>query len=381
MALTELTVRQCRAKEKTYMLSDGRGLALEVRPNGAKYWVIRYWVGGKERRTSAGPYPRVGLKEAREKNFELRKSLDTGKPIGLDAETFATVAAEWLDKRMIPARSPQYVRNLRSRLDRLVYPFIGKMKIADITSGVVLQVCRRVESKGTLETASLVRQLIGQVFRYAIATDRAETDPTVALKGALQVRRPQHYPTITEPIKIGILLRQIDAYPYAVTRCALMLSILVFLRPGELRRGEWAEIDWERAEWKIPPERMKIKRPHVVPLSRQAIGVLKELRELTGKGPLMFPSERHDGRPMSDNTVRSALRAMGYSNETIVPHGFRAMASTVLNDNRLFEPDVIERQLAHAEKNAVRDAYNHAEYMPRRREMMQWWADWLDWLR
>jgi integrase len=286
------------------------------------------------------------------------------------------VAAEWLAKRM-STKSEGYLRTVRLRLNKFVYPNIGHMKLADITSGIVLQVCRRIEEKGTLETASRIKQLIGQIFNYAIATDRADTNPTLALRGALQTQPEKHYATITEPEKIGVLMRQIDAYPYDIVRCALKFSALVFCRPGEIRAAEWKEIDWDRSEWKIPANRMKMKRTHIVPLARQTAEVLRELQNLTGKERWLFPSARRDGRCMSENTVRVALRSMGYGNEDIVPHGFRGMANTILYENG-FTSDIVERQLAHAEKNAVKAAYNHAEYMPQRREMMQWWADWLD---
>jgi integrase len=323
----------------------------------------------------------VGLKEARDKNVDLRRGLATGKPIGADSETFSTVAAEWLEKRMLPKCAASYLRTLRLRLDRLILPAIGHMKTPDVTSAIVLQLCRRLEAKGTLETASIVKQIIGQIFNYAVATDRVESNPTLALRGALQTRAEKHYAALTEPDKIAVLIRQIDNYPYPVIRCALKFSALTFCRPGEVRAAEWTEIDWEKKEWRIPEARMKMKRLHIVPLARQTLEVLEELKGYTGRQNWLFPSARRDGRCMSENAIRVALRLMGYGNEDMTAHGFRAMASSVLNDSERFAPDVIERQLAHAEKNAVRGAYNRAEYMSQRREMMQWWADWLEGLR
>ena len=223
-----------------------------------------------------------------------------------------------------------------------------------------------------------MKTIIGQVFNYAIATSRADTNPALALRGALQTRPEKHYPTITEPDKIAVLIRQINEYPYHVIRCALKFSVLTFCRPGEIRAAEWKQIDLEKKEWRIPADRTKMKRLHIVPLVRQTLEVLEELRGFTGRQAWLFPSARRDGRCMSENAVRVALRSMGYQNDEIVPHGFRAMASTILNESGLFAPDIVERQLAHAEKNAVRAAYNHAEYLPQRREMMQWWADWLE---
>ncbi|GHV36343.1 integrase [Synergistales bacterium] len=378
MSLTELMIKQAKPEEKKYHMGDGHGLALEVHPSGKKYWIIRYWVAGKEKRTSAGTYPEVSLKQARDKNMDFRRSLETGKPIGADSETFATVAAEWMEKRMAPVCAESYLRTIRLRLDRIIYPAIGHMKMSDITSSHILAMCRNIEGKGNIETASRVKTLIGQIFRYAIATSRVDSDPTYALKGALQTRQEKHYSTLTDPSKIALLIRSIDAYPFAVIRCALKFSALTFCRPGEIRHAEWKEIDFEKAQWNIPPEKMKMKRPHIVPLSIQTTVTLRELYFLTGNQTWLFPSARRDGRPMSDGGIRVALRAMGYGNDDMTAHGFRAMASTVLNESGLFLSDVIERQLAHVESNSVRAAYNHAEYLPQRRDMLQWWADWLD---
>jgi integrase len=377
MALTELMIKQAQPEEKTYMMSDGKGLSLEVRPNGKKYWIVRYWTNKKERRTSMGSYPNVTLKEAREKNISFRKALKSGKPIGFELETFATVAEEWMEKRMNPKSAESYLRTLRLRLKRLILPSIGHMKMEDITSGFILQLCRRIEDKGTIETAARVKVIIGQIFNYSIATSRIETNPTLALRGALQTRKEKHYAAITEPDKIALLIRQIDAYPYSLIRCAMKFSALVFCRPGEIRHAEWKEIDWAKAEWKIPEEKMKMKRPHVVPLARQTLELLREVQTMTHHQKWVFPSARNDDHCMSENAIRVALRSMGYTNDDMTAHGFRAMASTILNENG-FSPDLIERQLAHADANAIRAAYNHAEYITQRREMMQWWADWLD---
>jgi integrase len=377
VALTELMLKQLKAEEKTYSISDGRGLMIEVRTNGSKLWVIRYWVSGKERRKSVGTFPGVSLKEARDKNYLFRKSLEEGNPIGFDAETFSTVAEEWIKKRMAPKVVEKTLRTVRLQLDHFILPFIGHMKLAAVTPGTVLQICRRIEDKGTLALASRVKQVVGQIFNYAIATDRAETNPTLALRGALQARKEKHLAALTEPEQIGALMRHIAAYRYDIVRYALTFSALVFCRPGEVRAAEWKEISWERAQWEIPKERMKMRRPHIVPLARQTIELLKELQMFTGKGRWLFPSARNDGRCMSENTIRVALRSMGYTNEDMTAHGFRGMATTILYNNG-FTKDHVERQLAHAEKNAVIAAYNHAEYLPQRRDMMQWWADWLD---
>jgi integrase len=375
--LTELTIKQLVPREKAYALQDGQGLILDVQPGGKKYWIIRYWINGKEKRTSIGTHPQLSLREARIKNMEFRKSLKSGKPLGLDSETFSAVAEEWVEKRMVPVSAESYLRTIRLRLKSYIFPFIGHMKLRDITSGIVLQTCRRIEEKGVLETASRVKQIIGQVFNYAIATDRAETNPTLALHGALQRHTKKHYAALIDPDKIGMLMRQIDNYPYDIVRCALKFSALTFCRPGEIRSAEWKEINWEKNEWQIPGEKMKTRRPHIVPLVRQTLGVLEELKLLTGTQKWLFPSARNDGRCMSENAVRMAIRTMGYGNKDMTAHGFRGMASTILNDHR-FPPDHVEIQLAHAAKNAVRAAYNHAEYLPQRREMMEWYANWMD---
>ena len=372
MALTDLVVKQAKAKEKRYTLSDGRGLLLEVRPNGSKFWVLRIWEKGKERRRHLGQWPDVGVKEARALAQEARSA---GKGT-VSSVCFRDVAAEWMKTRM-GDKSPSYRRVVSLRLNRYILPALGDMGLEEITSGVVLRLCRDIETQGTLETAARVRSVIGQVFRYAIATDRAESDPTAALAGALQTRQPKHMAAVTAPADIAALMRAIRAYPHAVVRCAMEFSALVFCRPGEVRHAEWAEVDLDAAEWRIPAEKMKMKRVHIVPLARQTVELLRFLRELTGRQKWLFPSARGDGRPMSENTVRIALRSMGYTNDDMTPHGFRAMASTRLNEMG-WNPDVIERQLAHAERNQVRAAYNHAEYLDERRRMMQAWADWLD---
>lgn len=377
MSLTELMVKQAKPSKKTSILSDGKGLILEVRPNGRKYWVVRYWVNGKEKRKSLGCYPEVSLREAREKNYELRKTVASGGLPDREKETLKDVAAEWLEKRAKPKFSDSYMRTVMIRLNKYILPELGHLKLKEISSGVVLALCRTIELSGAIDTSHRVKQLVGQIFRFAIATDRIDSDPTAALWGALQPHKEKHYASVTGSTEIGILIRSIESYPQAIVRCALRFSALVFCRPGNVRQAEWNEIDLERLEWRIPAEKMKMDRPHIVPLARQTLALLDELREFTGKNRWLFPSARRDGRPMSENTIRVALRSMGYGNEDMTAHGFRSMASTTLNEHG-WPVDVIERQLAHADKNAVRAAYNHAEYLPQRRDMMQWWADFLD---
>ena len=289
---------------------------------------------------------------------------------------FGEIVTEWFEKRMA-GKAKRYIDVTKMRLRNYILPEFENFALNEITSGMILKLCRKLEDRGTIETAARVKTLIGQIFRYAIATDRAENDPTVALQNALASRQPKHMAALTKPADIAMLMKNINSYPRAIVRCALKLSALTFCRPGEIRQAEWSEIDFDNREWRIPASKIKMKRVHIVPLSRQAIEVLRFLQPLTGKNKWLFPSSRNDGRPMSDNTVRIALRSMGYTNDDMTAHGFRAMASTRLNEMG-WTPDVIERQLAHVEGNSVRAAYNHAEYLDERRKMMQFWADYLD---
>lgn len=378
MLLTDISVKRAAPKDKRYMLSDHRGLYLEVLPSGKKSWRFRYQLDGKEKKITMGTYPEFSLLEARQMVDEMRRRVAHGEP-ALEAEkrTFKVIAEEWLETRIVPIRSPKHVETVQGRLNRHINPVIGNSLMSEILPQEILSLCRKLESAGTVETAHRIKQIIGQVFRYAIATGEAELDPTYSLQGALRSRKAEHHASLTDPAKISVLVKDITAYPKTILRIAMQFSMLTFARPGEVRHAEWSEVDFERREWKIPAEKMKMRRVHIVPLVDQTIDILKELKPLTGVHKWLFPSARLDGRPMSDNGVRVALRSMGYANEDMTPHGFRSMASTILNENG-FAPDVIERQLAHAESNAIRAAYNHAEYMPERRAMMQWWADWID---
>ena len=378
--ITELQAKSAKPKDRPYMIRDDRGLYLRVDPSGRKYWILRTWTAGKERKTSLGPYPIVGLKDARIRRDEIQAARARGedpfKKTPERPETFAQAVDDWLRSKMA-AMSPGYLRVVRLRLKKYILPLMGDLRLDQITPGEILRLCRGIEARGSIETAARVRQIIGQVFRFAIAADLAETDPTSALRGALQTAPVKHYAAFTSASDARRLMRTVREYPYPVMRAALLFSVLTFARPGEVRAAEWTEIDTERAEWRIPAEKMKMRRPHIVPLATQALAALEELRPLTGSGRWLFPSPRNDGRCMSENGVRVALRSMGFTNEDVTPHGFRAMASTLLNENG-WPPDVIERQLAHAERNQVRAAYNHAEYLEERRKMMQWYADWLE---
>lgn len=374
MPLTELECKKAKAQSKKQSLSDGEGLLLEVLPSGTKLWVTRLWRDGKEFRRTLGTYPDTSLKEARERNRALRREFS---PSGRDL--FGDVAEEWYRKMIDGVKSPSYARTVRLRLNRYMQG-LYKLRFYEVTSARVLQLCRTIEEGGLIETAHRVKNLVGQVCRYGVATGRAENDPTSALRGAFPQSKARNYPTITDEAGIAELLRRIDGHKGIISKAAMKFSILTFARPGEVRHAEWSEINWKQRLWEIPAEKMKIKRPHVVPLAPQALEVLKDLREVTGHQKWIFPSLRWDGRPMSENAVRVALRSMGYSNDELVPHGFRAMASTVLNEHG-WNRDWIERQLAHVEKNQVRAAYNRAEYLDDRRRMMEWWGEWLEGLR
>lgn len=389
MALSDTQLRALKRPGKATKLFDGDGLFLLQTPAGGKWWRLKYRYAGKEKLLSLGTYPEVSLALARDRCFEARKQL----AIGLDpaelrkqskllkversANSFETVAREWFAK-FSPNWAQGHSSKILRRLEKDVFPWMGAKPVADIGAPELLAVLRRIESRGALETAHRANQNCSQVFRYAVATGRAQRDPSADIRGALPPAKERHHPSITDPTKIGALLRAVAGYQGSfVTRCALQLAPLVFVRPGELRKAEWSEIDVDHAEWRIPAARMKMKVVHIVPLSEQALAILKDLKPLTGDGKLVFPGVRNLTRPMSENTVNAALRRLGYSKDEMTGHGFRSMASTLLNEQG-WHRDAIERQLAHGERDAIRGAYNYAEYLPERRKMMQAWADFLD---
>jgi len=395
MPLTNIKIKNAKPRikpdgsttTKPYRLSDEKGLYLEVAPNGGKWWRLKYRIGGKEKRLSLGVYPDVSLKDARAHRDEFRKQIANGidpshirkaeKKSTSAQNSFETIAREWHTKFSANWTADHAARTL-TRIKNDAFPWIGNKNINDISAPELLTVLRRVENRGALETAHRINQICGQIFRYAIATGRAERDPAADLKGALPPTRPKHHASIVEPKKIGELLRAINEYSGSfITSTALKLSPLLFVRPGELRQAEWSEIDLEIAEWRIPPEKMKMRTLHIVPLSTQAIQLLKEIQPLTGRDNYVFPSNRTVTRPMSNNTITAALRRLGYTKEEMTAHGFRSMASTLLNEQG-WNRDAIERQLAHSERDGVRAAYNYAQYLPERKKMMQAWADYLD---
>ena len=390
MKLTDIAVKQAKPKAKSYKLSDGEGMYLLVTPKGQKWWRFDYRLSDKRYTLSLGVYDDISLRTARERRREARELVANGinpatarkeeKAKQQRARTFKEVAEEWRE-RMALAWTPKHAERVHSRLKAYVYPWLGNESIDGITAAALLEALRRVESKGTYETARKLRGYCGQIFRFAIASGFATRDVSQDLRGALAPKTTNHLASITEPKAIGNLLRAIDDYNgYIVTRCALRFSALTFARPGEIRQAEWSEIDWDAEEWRIPTEKMKKRRPHVVPLSKQVIEVLKELEPLTGAGRFLFPGVRKRTRPMSDATITNALRSMGYSGDEMTAHGFRSMASTRLNEMG-WNSDAIERQLAHVEGNAVRAAYNYAEHLDARRRMMQAWADYMDAVR
>jgi integrase len=369
---------------------DGGGLYLDVKPHGARYWRMKYRFAGKERLLAFGVFPEVTLAEARQRRDEARELLRDHRDPSAErqatkqravlsaANTFGVIAAEWFDKQKgvlaeVTETKITWQLSFVSALD-------GR-GITEITAPDVLVVLRPIEHAGNHETARRVKQRISQVFRYAIATGRAELDPTLSLRGALKSPVTKARAAVTSPDDVANLLRAIDSYTgQPTTLAALRLAPMVFVRPGNLRAMEWAELDFDAAEWRIPAGKMKMREPHLVPLPTQAVAILRELHALTGRGRYTFPGLRTATRPMSNNTVNAALRRLGFDKDTMCGHGFRALASTRLNELG-WKTDVIERQLAHAERNKVRAAYNRAQYMAERRTMMQAWADYLDALR
>lgn len=392
MALTDTKIRNAKPKEKPYKLTDGDGLFMLINPQGSKWWRFRYRFDGKEKLISFGTYPEVSLSDARDKRTEARRQVAAGiNPSQLrqakkaakvnNESTFEVVAREW-HKKFTPAWTPGHAKTILSRLEGNVFPWIGALPIIEIKAPDLLMVLRRIESRGALETAHRVRAICGQIFRYAVATGRAERDPAADLRGALPPVKPKHHAAMTDPEKVAGLLRAIDGYQGSfVTRCALRLAPLLFVRPGELRQMEWAEIDLEAAEWNIPAEKMKTRQPHLVPLAHQSIEILRELHPLTGAGRYVFPSPRTPKRPMSNNGILSALRRMGFDKDEMTGHGFRAMARTILDEVLQVRPDFIEHQLAHAVRDPNGRAYNRTAFLPERRKMMQTWADYLDGLK
>jgi integrase len=391
MPLTDTAIRKTKPGTKPIKLFDERGLFLLVTPNGGKWWRFRFMFDGKEKLLSLGTYPDISLKDARDRRDEARKLLANGinpsenrkiqKSARADriANSFEVVGREWFAKY-----SAVWVENhgdrIIRRFERDIFPWIGGRPIAEITAPELLEVVRRIENRGALETAHRALGNCGQVFRYAIATGRAVRDPSGDLRGALPPVKGTHFAATTEPSRVAEILRAMDGYEGTLTvRCALRLAPLVFVRPGELRNAQWADIDLDTAEWRYTVT--KTNTPHIVPLSRQAVEVLRELHPLTGSSHFVFPSARSYSRPMSDNAVLAALRRLGIDKEEMSGHGFRAVARTILDEVLGVRPDYIEHQLAHAVRDPNGRAYNRTAHLPERRKMMQQWADYLDKLK
>ncbi len=407
--LNDKLIQSIKSTEKQKKFSDGDGLTLVVKQSGAKLWQLRYRFAGKEKTFSMGQYPLVSLSEARKRAFEARQSVhggvdpsaikqeskaalieQEGQQLADEAAAFENIAREWFEKfKKSNNWEDNHSSKILGRLEKDIFPWIGKRPICEITAPELLSVIRRIESRGALETAHRALSECGRIFRYAVASGLAERDPSGDLKGALPpYRKDKHFAAVTDIKQVGDLMRDIQGYIGShVVRAAFGLSPRLFLRPGELRRMEWSWIDWKAEVITIPHTAHKTGKrtqaPHIVPLSVQAIVTLKELQPLTGEGKYVFPGERDRNRPMSDNAVRSAMRRLGWTGDEMTPHGFRAMASTIL-DNMGYKQEWIERQLAHDEANKVKAAYKrdlHLMYMPERKKMMQEWSDYLDSLR
>ncbi|RIV80313.1 tyrosine-type recombinase/integrase [Pelagerythrobacter aerophilus] len=387
------SVANAKPNERDYKLTDGEGLYLLVRKSGRKLWRMNYSHCGKQRTLSFGAWPEVSLADARDRRDDARsllasgidpshqRKVDAARARVEENDTFKAVAKEWIAKNEREDMAEITLAKIRWLLD-MAYPKIGNRPIAKITAQEVLAVLRSIEATGRYESARRMRSVLSRVFRYAIATTRAEHDPARDLRGALTVPKAKHLAAITTAKEAGELMRAIEGYTgHGITLFALRLSAHLFVRPGELRRAEWSEFDFERAVWNIPAEKMKMRRPHRVPLSAQVLTLFEQLWDLTGTGKYCFPSFRSGARPMSENTVNAALRALGFGKEQMTAHGFRAMAATLLNECGRFNPDAIERQLAHMENNGVRRAYTRGEYWDERVSLMQFWSDELERLR
>ncbi|HEV7123420.1 MAG TPA: integrase arm-type DNA-binding domain-containing protein [Rhodanobacter sp.] len=389
--LTDTKLRALKPRPSVYRIADAGGLCIEVRPTGAKLWRYRYRYTGKARMLALGEYPSVSLLDARNKRNEARAVLKAGidpsvnakaKRVALSeraANTFAALAIEWLEQNAHTVTTGTQRRDRRV-FERHLNPWIGDVAIADVPPPMLLAALRRIESSGAVETAHRARGLASRLFRYAIATGRAERNPATELIGALKSPVPKHFASITDPQQVAVLLRAIDGYSGTPTvAAALKLAPLVFVRPGELRTARWADIDLEMGEWRFVAT--KTQTPHIVPLASQVVAILRELQPLTGRGEFLFPGIRSQRRPMSENTITAALRALGYDGDAMTGHGFRAMARTILDEVLHIRPDYIEHQLAHAVRDPNGRAYNRTAHLPERRKMMQQWADYLDMLK
>ncbi|MDD4997419.1 MAG: integrase arm-type DNA-binding domain-containing protein [Syntrophales bacterium] len=390
--LTDAKIVKTKPLKKPRTLFDGDGLYLLITPTGGRLWRFKYRINGKGKLLAIGAYPAISLADARERRAMAKKQLANGiDPAAVkqarkqvdteETETFEVIAREWHTK-FSASWAPSHADTTISRMERDLFPWIGKRPISKIKAPELLGALRRVESRGALESARRLKIIAGQVFRYAVATGRAERDPSADLKGALAMPREKHYAAIIDPKQVAPLLRALDGYQgHFVVKCALRLSPLLFVRPGELRHAEWEEIDLDEAVWNIPSSKMKMREAHLVPLSNQAVDILRDLQPLTGTSRYVFPSARSVARPMSNNAVNAALGRMGYDKDNMTGHGFRAMARTILDEVLHVRPVYIEHQLAHAVRDPNGRAYNRTAHLEERRKMMQTWADYLDGLK
>ena len=396
MALTDVAIRNAKPRAKPYKMGDAFGLFMLIQPSGGKLWRFKYRFDGREKKLAIGTYPVIGLAEARRRRDQARELLAAVKDPSRERQreklrtevqagnTFAAIAEEYCDKRKRDGQKA-WAASTAARSEYLISLLrvpLGRLPITDIEPADVLAAVRKIERKGQLESARRTLQLAGAVFRYAVATARLPSDPTRDLRGALTAPTVTHYGAIIDPVRVGELLRAIDGYEgQPITKLAMQLAPHVFVRPGELRHAEWAEFDLEGALWTIPAGKTKMRKVHLVPLSRQSIAILEDLQALTGPNGYVFPSIRSRKRPMSDNTINAGLRRLGYSTDGMTAHGFRAMASTLLNESGKWHPDAIERALAHGDSDRLRAAYHRGAHWKERVAMAQWWSDHLDQLR
>lgn len=392
MALKEVQIRNLRPKAAIFQCTDERGLYLEVHPNGSKLWRYKYRHADKQKRLALGRYPEISLAEARRRRDDARRQVESGgdplaerkreKQVAAfnSANSFSDIAKEYIDKMVAEGRADATTGKANWLLEQLAP--IATFPIGDLKPLDMLSALKRIEAKGKHETARRCRSFASRVFRYAVATGRGDADPTSLLRGALVTPKVTHHAAMIDPDQVGELLRAIEAYTgNVITRLAVQITPHVMSRPGELRMAEWSEFDFENATWRIPSERMKMRRPHEVPLSRQAIAYFTELFALTGPEGYVFPAFHTSKRPMSENTVNQAFRRMGFGPGEITAHGLRTTASTLLNESGKWSVDAIERSLAHADTNSIRGIYNRGRYWEERVEMHQWWSDYLDELR
>ena len=394
MSLNDAAIRALKPTGKVFLLADADGLSIEVAASGAKLWRFRYRVGGRERKISFGRYPEVSLKEARQKRDEARAAIRDGSDPGaerkkakllaeLSAEnTFAAIADEYITTKLVGENKAAITIDKARWLVTHLAP-IASLPIVEIKPQELYATLKRLEGAGKHETARRCRSFASRVFRYAVVTGRAETDPAAMLSGALITPKVKHHAAPIDPAKVGDVLRAIDAYTTGapITRLALQIAPHVMTRPGELRQALWEEFDLEAAIWRIPAGRMKARRPHAIPLSRQVVAYLREAQEFSGPTGFVFPAFHTTRKPMSENTMNQAFRRMGFTGDEVTSHGLRTTASTLLNESGKWHPDAIERALAHGDSDAVRGIYNRGQYWQERIEMMQWWSDYLDQLR